>query len=492
MDRNVASFIANASSTATCYDEFCASRIRQSLTRILLMNTLLVGLAITAAATGQTANDNYIAPAFNDAERPEGAVLPRKGLKINIPHIDDPRHRVQGAVVWFNLNEVCYVEPKLQAQVQAKWSEMDPKRLASFLSSLPDRKSVDSLLTVAEIMIGLQINEGRIEHLFKSALRVDEKASTRIEALRARLNQTRDKQAAEDDNEKGPADEPKEQGKADDPNANPRAWPKLTDDQHAKAVKQLQRFADDVLQKMNHKMGSTQTERFLVYSDMPPRETNYWIGLLDKMYDKLCETFDLDKEENIWKGKCLLLFFNEQKDYLRYNTAAYGNSAAGSAGICYQFGQGDVHILMWRQKQKLELAHTLVHEAVHGFLSRYQSSYRVPNWLNEGLAEYIAVKLVNAPRYPRRALDARQYVKRQGGLGNFLSAKNIIGEHYGLAYDITEMMVAENRKGYVKMIQGIKKGLSVKEAFDQEYGASLKRVFQYYGESRLKMDNLNI
>lgn len=492
MDRNVASFISNKASTATrCY-RCCTSRIWLGLANALLIIALLAGLATSPAATGQTANDSYIASAFIDAELPEGAVLPRKGLKINIPLIDDPQKRLQGAVVWFNLNEVCYVDAKLKTQAQAKWSEMDPKRLGPFLSSLPDRKSVDSLLTVAEIMIGLQISEDRIEHLYKSALRIDKSASERIDALRAKGKQDGTEEAGPGDDEKDPADDPNQEPEAGAPNANPRAWPKMNEDQHAAAVEQLQAFAEGVLNKMNHKMSSIQTARFLVYSDMPSKETKYWVGLLDKMYDKLCETFDLDKEENIWKGKCLLLFFNSRQDYLRYNVAAYSNNPTGSAGICYQFGKGDVHIAMWRQKQKLQLAHTLVHEAAHGFLFRYQSSYHVPSWLNEGLAEFIAVKLVDAPRYPRRALDARQFVKQKGGLGNFLSARNIIGEHYGLAYDVTEMMVAENRKGYVKMIQGIKKGLSVKEAFDQEYAASLERVFQYYGKSRLKMDNLKI
>lgn len=54
------------------------------------------------------------------------------------------------------------------------------------------------------------------------------------------------------------------------------------------------------------------------------------------------------------------------------------------------------------------------------------------------------------------------------------------------------MMVAENRKGYVKMIQGIKEGLSAEEAFDQKYGASIERVFKYYASSRLKIDTLRL
>lgn len=471
-----------------------ASPSRRTYQALLLLLLLLLGTTAMPSLEAQAHHKQPTVSLLIESETPipDGAAIPRKGAKIKMTLRDAPETRISGKVLWFNLDTIAYTDSKTKATSEVAWSDLAPKRLPAFLNGLPNRKDVDSLLTVAELMIGAGMPEKRIEGLFKGALRVDQNASERIEALRIKLKQIKDAEAEPND-PKEPADGPNEQDPSTTPeNNNPRAWPKMTEAQHAEAVKQLQAFTDDVLQKMNHKMINTQTERFLVYSDMPTKDTKYWVGLLDKMYDKLCETFDLDKEKNIWKGKCLLLFFNSQQDYLKYNAAAYGNSASGSAGICYQFGRGDVHIAMWRQKQKLELAHTLVHEAVHGFLFRYQSSRHVPNWLNEGLAEFISVKLVDAPSYPGRALYARKYVKQAGGLGNFLSARNIRGEHYGLAYDVTDLMVSENRKGYVKMIQGIKKGLSVEEAFEQEYGASLERVFEYYGKSRLKMDNLRI
>ena len=455
---------------------------------------LLVGLAtLPGTSSGQAQERPYTVSAQADREVPEGAALPRKGLKINIPRVEDTKNRAQGTVLWFDLEQVSYLDAKEKTQAQAQWSDLDPKRLAPFLSSLPDRKSVDSLLTVAEIMIAMEMPEDRIEHLYKSALRVDENASERIDALRAKAKGGGDAGTQPGDDGANPDNQPNQEGNAGaQPNDDPRAWPEMSEEEDAAAVKALKESTDAVLDKMGHKMGSTETERFLVYSDMPAKETKYWVGLLDKMYDELCKTFDLDNELNIWKGKCLLLFFNSQTDHLKYNSAAYGNNASGSAGICYQFHNGDVHIAMWRQREKLELAHTLVHEAVHGFLFRYQSSYYVPNWLNEGLAEFISVQLVKGPRYPGRMTDARSFVKQRGGLDNFLSAQNIIGPHYGLAFDVTDMMVDENRKGYVKMIQGIKKGLSVEEAFEEEYGATIERVFEYYGKSRLKMENLRI
>jgi len=251
-------------------------------------------------------------------------------------------------------------------------------------------------------------------------------------------------------------------------------------------------FTDAALGKMGHQMVSTQTKRFIVYSDMSQEESKYWISLVDKMYDRLTETFDLDKSDNIWRGKCLLLFFKNEADYHRYNQAAYGRALQGSAGVCRTMGNGEVHILMRQSRDRDSTGYILVHEAVHGFLARYQSSIHVQSWLNEGLAEFVSEQLVKAGVVERKKRSAREIVKRSGRIRDFLTARNIDFEYYGMAYDITDMMIQENRKGYVKMIQGIKNGLTVQQAFETEYGVPLDKVFDYYAKTRLEIEHLKL
>lgn len=277
------------------------------LHRLLLGLIAAAVLAVLIAPTTAWAHPSHprvMESALDEDAIPEGAVRPRPGITIKFPRVDNPKLRAEGRVVWFNAEQVGYIDAKEGIQLHANWSELDPKRLAPFLSSLPDRRDVDSLLTVAEIMIDQKVEAKRIEHLFKSDLRVDENASERIDALREKLKGGGEADPNPDAGEDKPDKEPAERGADGQPEIdNPRAWPELTEDQHKAAVKALQDSTDKVLEKMSHKMGSTETERFLVYSDMPKKESQYWVGVLDKMYDKLCATFDLDKEENIWKGK---------------------------------------------------------------------------------------------------------------------------------------------------------------------------------------------
>jgi len=424
---------------------------------------------------------------------PDDAAKPRSGARVLMPLKDDESKRIVGRAVWFTLEKLGYVDSKEQPQ-EITWAELEPKKLGQFLSQLPDRGDAQGLLITAEVMIDHGVEDALIERMFDYALHSDRQAADRIEALRKKLADriaTHGGETPDAGGEEGPRPEA---GNAENPAqaTNPHAWPVLTPEEDAKYVEELIVSTDKVLASMGHPMEHTQTSRFLVYSDLNAKESRYWVSLLDSMYDRMCEIFDVDKKFNIWKGKALVLFFSEKSDFQAYEKAAYGSNLEGAAGVCYTSRDGLVNIFMYRQADEKDLAHVLVHEATHGFLARYQSRIHVPNWLNEGLADYVADKLVDAKWYPRRANDSRKYVQSRGRLDDFLTANNINFEHYGVAYDITDMMIQENRKGYVQVIQGIKQGMSVEDAFKEKYGASLERVFEYYARTRLKMDKLEL
>lgn len=442
------------------------------------------------------------AVAAQDAEAelpplPEGTYRPwREGTRLNARSLDG--ERVSGVVVQYTVEDVTYLDNKDQ-RVTTAWSDLAPADVGRFAGRLVAGGDAAGQLVVAEVLINAGAEAELIERSLARAEDLDQALAHDAQALRGRIGRNAgggdgDTPIAPDGEAGGDAPGAETPGgNAPEPEIdNPRAWPELTDEQHGQAVTQIKAGVDEVLQKMNREMAQTETERFVVYTDLEAREARYWVSLLDRMYVRMCEVFDLDPEQNIWKGKCLLMLFKNQQDYLLYNATAYGNNASGSAGICYQFGNGLVHIAMFRQQDEKQLAHTLVHEASHGFLFRYQSSFHVPNWLNEGLAEYIATALVDSGRSDRRAADSRLFVKQRGSFDNFLSAQNIIGQHYGLAYDVTDMMVVENRRNYVRLIQGIKQGKTVEQAFEQDYGVEMDRVLAYYLQTRVRDTSIRL
>ena len=260
-------------------------------------------------------------------------------------------------------------------------------------------------------------------------------------------------------------------------------WPKLTEEQQAKAVDEMKQVAEDVAKKLKHDLLLHETKYFLFYSDLNPREAANWAGLLDRMYGRLAELFAVAKGENLWRGKALIFVFSKADDYRRFEREIAHVDPGPSAGMSHCFNNGVVMIAFYRQPQELTFAHVLVHESVHGFLHRYRSPEHIPSWANEGLAETIASELV--PERGRRELvktSAREFIQEHGNsLGNFFEAEHIEGWQYPVAETMCTFMISANKRNYVDFINGMKEGLSWEDSLAQRYKAPLDRLVAVYG-----------
>jgi hypothetical protein len=135
-------------------------------------------------------------------------------------------------------------------------------------------------------------------------------------------------------------------------------------------------------------------------------------------------------------------------------------------------------------------AHMLVHETSHGFNHRWISPQRLPNWLNEGLAEWVGTQVVpGCDQVPLKEARAREFVRSTGGLGpGFFSAENIDAVQYGIASGLVKFMARDPRK-FAALVRGIKEGLTVEESLRQAYGGSLDDLVTGYGAA-LGLPNL--
>jgi hypothetical protein len=264
-----------------------------------------------------------------------------------------------------------------------------------------------------------------------------------------------------------------------------KLWGPQSDEDQAKAVEVLKAFAGTTPKHKDGSLGLYETKYFLFYSDLNREEAEHWAALLDKMYDRLAELFAVPKGANIWRGKCLIFVYAKPADYHAHQMKMYQTDSEGSAGMCHSFGNGFVHVAFYRQREELQFAHVLVHESVHGFIHRYRSHVYLPNWANEGLAEVIAAELVpQKPRQTGRRAQAVQGVRENGGVGaNFYSARNIEAWQYPVAENLTAYMIAQNKRGYVAFINGVKDGIPAEDALAKQFGASRDRLTAAYIES---------
>ena len=179
-----------------------------------------------------------------------------------------------------------------------------------------------------------------------------------------------------------------------------------------------------------------------------------------------------------------MFVFANEADYLKFEVKVHGTVAAGTAGLCHVFGNGDVRIAFYRQPNDLDFAHVLVHESIHGFLHRYRSPVPIPSWANEGLAEAIAADMV--PRHgiaQSQAADARADLQSRKSLDDFFEAEQVVAWQYPVARTLTEFMIRQNKTGYVDFINALKDGVPWEEALKKHYGVNPEQLVSAYGQS---------
>jgi hypothetical protein len=260
-------------------------------------------------------------------------------------------------------------------------------------------------------------------------------------------------------------------------------WPELNEKQQTAIIAEQKEFLDKVGQSFTG-MRLYETKYFLFYTDIPAQQVEFFVNCLDKMYDELCKIFGVTGGENIWKGKAVVLAFANEGAYHLFEAKVMGNpSSVGSVGLHHGFSDGRVIISVFAVDDPKEFAHTLVHETAHGFVHRYKSNVHIVSWINEGIAEWVANRAVPQGNNAKlRVAVVRQRLAQTGSLGgNFFSeTQNIDGWQYGVAYQMTDLMIGAAPMKYGQFIDGIKEGKSVEQSLQDTFAMNFLQLVQAY------------
>jgi hypothetical protein len=266
---------------------------------------------------------------------------------------------------------------------------------------------------------------------------------------------------------------------------NVEPWPDLTAEEHAAAVVELEAFVDEVRQAFPQLVVS-ETHEFLVATDIAPREIAPYVANLDSMHDLLCDLYGIPRGEPVWQGKCLVVAFRQQADFQAFEQRFMKVAAPeGIYGLCHQFSTGRVITACHRGDEASSFAHMLVHETSHGFNFRWLSPELLPNWLNEGIAEWVGTQVVpNARVMPIKEAQARAFMLQTGSLGpDFFTAANIQSVQYGIASQLVKFLLARDRRKFVQFVRGIKEGMTPEESLEAAYQGSLADLIAAFGQS---------
>jgi hypothetical protein len=258
-------------------------------------------------------------------------------------------------------------------------------------------------------------------------------------------------------------------------------WPTLTAEQHAAEVEDLKTFVAGVKEAFPN-LQVTETHEFIVATDIPAGQMAPYVASLDAMHDFLCDLYGIPRGEPVWKGKCLVVAFLREQDFQAFEARFMKTRMQGAHGLCHQSSDGRVIMACHRGDDAPAFAHMLVHETSHGFNHRWMSPERLPNWLNEGIAEWVGTKVVpGSNQVPLKEAHALDFMRRTGTLGDdFLVRQNIDAVQYGMASSLVKFL-ARDLKKFAAFVQGIKEGVPVEESLQASYKVSLADLIKAYG-----------
>ena len=264
-------------------------------------------------------------------------------------------------------------------------------------------------------------------------------------------------------------------------------WPRLSAAEHAAQVKEIEAFVAEAHEAFPA-LEVSNTHEFIVATDIPAAQMAPYLASLDAMHDFLCDLYGIPRGEPVWLGKCLVVAFLKEDDFLAFEGRFMGLAPQGVHGLCHQRSDGRVVMACHRGDDASAFAHMLVHETSHGFNHRWLSPARLPNWLNEGIAEWVGTQVVPACRQvPLKEARALEFMKAGGSVGpGFFEDgpdSHINPLQYGIASGLVKFMVARDRKQFAAFVQGVKEGLSVEQSLQNSFRASLDDLLKAYGKA---------
>lgn len=266
-----------------------------------------------------------------------------------------------------------------------------------------------------------------------------------------------------------------------------RPWPRLSAAEHAAQVKEIEAFVAEAREAFPA-LEVSNTHEFIVATDIPAAQMAPYLASLDAMHDFLCDLYGIPRGEPVWLGKCLVVAFLKEDDFLAFEGRFMGLAPQGVHGLCHQRSDGRVVMACHRGDDASAFAHMLVHETSHGFNHRWLSPARLPNWLNEGIAEWVGTQVVPACRQvPLKEARAVEFMKAGGSVGpGFFDDgpdAHINPLQYGIASGLVKFLVARDRKLFAAFVQGVKEGLSVEQSLKNSFRASLDDLLKAYGKA---------
>lgn len=267
-------------------------------------------------------------------------------------------------------------------------------------------------------------------------------------------------------------------------------WPENeTDEEHAAALKKSRELVDEVL-SLFPGTKLIETEHFLFVTNIPAEQVQPLVASLDRMYDWMCQLYGVPRKHKVWLGgKAPIFAFLEHSEFDAFEDRFFPDARqslrtlANVYGLSHLSTSGEVVIACFRGNDPNDFGQMLVHETSHGFVHRYKTKARLPNWIDEGMADLTGAEMVPASAAVKnRELRAAQQIAQQQSLDGMLTAERIEPWQYGVASSLNRFLLQSNRDSYVQFIEALKEGQKWDEALQNSYKSTPEELLAAYGQ----------
>ncbi len=278
---------------------------------------------------------------------------------------------------------------------------------------------------------------------------------------------------------------------------NIEPWPEEESDEvHAETLAKSRKLTSEVIDLFPGTQ-LYETNHFLFVSNIPPQQVGPYVTSLDRMYAWMGKLYGVPLTHKVWLGgKAPIFAFLDHAEFDAFEDRYFPEARKSLQSLGNVYGlshlqvNGDVIISCFRGNDPNDFGQMLVHETSHGFIHRYKTKARLPNWVDEGMADLIGAEMVPASNAVRnRELRAYQQLAQQGSLGGMLTAERIEAWQYGVASSLNRFLLQSDRAKYVAFIEAMKEGQKWDEALKTAYKSTPEQLLAAYSRS-LKLPNL--
>jgi hypothetical protein len=456
--------------------------------------------------------------------RQTASTQPRDGIYVEL-HIkgdDDSVQRLKGLLKSHDALALTF-EPVSMPIMQVRWDDLTPTCAYTVRSRLIDRDSASDWFELGEFAWNLKLDKPA-RTAFANARRLDSSLNDRIDAiLKAPARQLpapvpKAESGGQDDGDsesvRSDPTEPSDRADrsdrppSDGPSRNRRdrqasndvpleKFKPATEAEHAASMSRARSIKGEVAELLQIEFAEIETDHFLIFTDWNTDQHAFLRDNCETAYRLVAKQFKLSPKDNIFVGKLPVFMFERQSDFLKfardYDEAPFALNVAG-----YYSGRSDGigHLVMWKPRPTVtgnaghrdaerRWANTLVHEFCHAFVARYRSNGRIPRWVNEGIAEYIAQSHLPEHGYFAPAREAA-LLKRD--ISYVFDDENIPGwQFYPVMMSLIDLLVKEKPDAFLPFFNDLKDGLSGELALRKHYGIGYADLEMHWREYARKL-----